>query len=180
VSDPFALLGLEPRFDLDLTAAEVRHRELSRALHPDRHAGSPAEERRQALSKAIEVNDALRVLKDPVRRAEALLQRSGLRLAEEGREPPASPDFLMEMLEIREELGAARGAADLSAIRGIAKRVEARETAVERELATAFSSLSPNSSAGAAIAEPIAKRLGELRYFRRLLSEARALEDEIA
>lgn len=180
MSDPFSLLGLEPRFDLDLAAAEVRHRELSRALHPDRHAGSSAGERRQALSKAIEVNDALRVLKDPVRRAEALLHRSGVRLAEEGGEPPASPDFLMEMLELREELGAARSAANLSAIRGIAKRVETRETAVERELAAAFAILSQDSSGRTVNAEQIARRLGELRYFRRLLSEARALEDEIA
>ncbi|HWA73771.1 MAG TPA: Fe-S protein assembly co-chaperone HscB [Polyangiaceae bacterium] len=180
MSDPFALLGLEPRFDLDLAAAEVRHRELSRALHPDRHAGSSAGERRQALSKAIEVNDALRVLKDPVRRAEALLQRSGVRLADEGREPPASPDFLMEMLELREELSAARAAADLNAIRDIEKRVEVRESAIERELAITFSALSREPSGSATQAEPIGKRLGELRYYRRLLSEARALEDEIA
>lgn len=180
MSDPFAILGLEPRFDLDVAAAEVRHRELSRTLHPDRHAGSPAAERRQALSLAIEVNDALRILKDPVRRAEALLQRSGVRPAEEGREPPASPEFLMDMLELREELSAAQGAADLVKLQSIAKRVAAREAEVERDLSSAFSALAKDSDSPSSQGEQIAKKLGELRYFRRLLSEARAIEDELA
>ena len=34
--DPFATLGAPRRFDLDLTALEKTHRELSRALHPDK------------------------------------------------------------------------------------------------------------------------------------------------
>ncbi len=40
--DPFATLGIEPRFDLDVRAVEARHRELSRTLHPDRYSGAPA------------------------------------------------------------------------------------------------------------------------------------------
>ena len=54
MADPFDTLGLEPRFELDLSALEARQRELSRALHPDRHAGAGAAGRRQALSRAIE------------------------------------------------------------------------------------------------------------------------------
>ncbi len=68
-ADPFDTLGVEPRFDLDLAALERRHRDLSRALHPDRYAGAPAAERRLALGRAIDANEALRVLKDPIRRA---------------------------------------------------------------------------------------------------------------
>jgi molecular chaperone HscB len=180
VSDPFAILGLEPRFDLDLGAAEIRHRELSRTLHPDRHAGKPAAERRQALSLAIEVNDALRVLKDPVRRAEALLERNGVRLSEEGKEPPAAPDFLMDVLELREELSAAQRAADMTKVEAVAKQVEARQSNVERELAQAFATLASAPSPPATEAERIGRKLGELRYFRRLLAEAHAIEDEIA
>ena len=58
--DPFETLGVEPRFDLDLTALEKRHRELSGALHPDRYTGRPASERRMALDRAIKVNEAWR------------------------------------------------------------------------------------------------------------------------
>jgi len=60
--DPFATLGVEPRFDLDLGEVARRHRELSRALHPDKYTGAPAAERRLALSRAIEVKDAFRIV----------------------------------------------------------------------------------------------------------------------
>ena len=72
MQSPFVVLEIEPRFDLDPAALEARHKELSRALHPDRYAGRPASERRLALSKAIEVNEAYRALRDPIKRAEAV------------------------------------------------------------------------------------------------------------
>src|SRR5688572_21024439 len=99
VADPFLILGVEPRFDVALAEVEARHRELSRTLHPDRYVGRPSAERRVALSKAIEVNEALRVLRDPARRAEALLARRGVELPE-GEEAKPSEDFLMDVLEL--------------------------------------------------------------------------------
>ncbi len=112
--DPFATLGVEPRFDLDLAAVEKTHRELSRALHPDRYVSAGASERREALGKAVEVNEAWRILRDPIRRAEALLVARGVTIAE-GSEPQADPEFLMEMLEQREALDEAKQAKDLAA-----------------------------------------------------------------
>src|SRR5690242_15718215 len=114
MSDPFDTLGVEPRFDLDPDKLAERHRDLSRTLHPDRYAGAPAAERRMALGKAIEVNDAYRVLKDPVRRAEALLRRAGVPVGETV-EPKPSQALLMDMMERREELADARRAKDLQA-----------------------------------------------------------------
>ena len=38
--DPFATLGIARAFDVDLAAVEKMHRELSRALHPDRYVGA--------------------------------------------------------------------------------------------------------------------------------------------
>jgi len=178
VSDPFDTLGVTPAFDLDLQAVEARHRELSRALHPDRYAGRAPVERRLALSNAIEVNEALRALKDPVRRAEALLARRGVVLGE-GDLPPAAPAFLMQMLELGEELVAAR--ASLEQIIEIAERLEALEAASLRRLSAAFQELEAGGEFGApspSVLE-IGAQLGELRYYRRLLGEARAIQDEI-
>src|SRR5262245_5679063 len=107
-ADPFDTLGVEPRFDLDLAALEDRHRALSGALHPDRYAGRPAAERRMALDRAIEVNAAWRALRDPVTRAEALFQRAGVEVGELA-EPKPTPDLLVEMMEVREELAEAKG-----------------------------------------------------------------------
>ncbi|HET9956769.1 MAG TPA: Fe-S protein assembly co-chaperone HscB [Polyangiaceae bacterium] len=185
--DPFELLAVEPRFDLDFGAAEARHRELSSALHPDRHVRGSSVERRRALSRAIEVNEALRILKDPVRRAEALLERYGMVASES--EAVASPDFLMEVLELREELAQAQRRHDVAAIQRLVENVRGRESAVEQRLIQAFRSLSAgaleaNTADGGsppigATRERIAKTLGELRFFRRLVGEAHAILDDL-
>jgi len=53
--DPFAILGIPRAYAVDLAAVEKTHRELSRALHPDKFLGAGPSERRAALSKAVEV-----------------------------------------------------------------------------------------------------------------------------
>lgn len=172
MSDPFGTLGVEPRFDLDPDKLAERHRDLSRALHPDRYAGAPAAERRLALGRAIEVNDAYRVLKDPVRRAEALLRRAGVPVGETA-EPKPSQALLMDMMEQREELADARRAKDLQAVHKLAASIRDRERAVLEQLGRALEV----EGAAAAGALP---HLGELRYLRRFLDEVSAIEDDLA
>src|SRR5690348_9119428 len=108
--DPFATLGLPRRYELDMRQLEANYRELQRVLHPDRHAGASASQRRMNLLKAVEVNEAYRALKNDLSRAEVLLALQA------GAQPrtaaPEDPDFLMEMLELREALGEAHAAAD--------------------------------------------------------------------
>lgn len=175
--DPFSTFGIEPRFDVDLPELERRHRELSRVLHPDRHSGKSAGERRQALGRAIEVNDAFRVLRSPSRRAEALLERLGVHVAE-GREPQPDPSFLMDVLERREELAAARRSGRLEAVRRASDWASAERDARLGRLSEAFAALERNPS-DPAHQEQALRRLGELRYFDRFLEEVAAIEDEI-
>ncbi len=168
--DPFATLGIAPSFDADLAAVEKVHRELSAALHPDRYMNATATERRRALAKAVEVNEAWRVVRDPIRRAEALLALRGVAVGED-REPQPDPELLMEMLEQREALAEARAARDLDGVRRLAGSVEARMDETRKALSRGF--------AGGE-GESLVRRLGELRFFRRLLDEASAIEDELA
>lgn len=169
--DPFEALGLEPAFGLDLVALEQRHRDLSRTLHPDRHAASGAAERRLALGRAIEVNEAFRNLKDPVRRAEALLARRGVHSGE-GKEPPASPALLMEVMERREALAEVRISKDQVALARLIDEMVHAEQRVQADLGRQF-------SAPAADSAEILKRVGELRYYRRFLDEARSIADDL-
>jgi molecular chaperone HscB len=169
--DAFEALGLEPAFGLDLVALEQRHRDLSRALHPDRYAASGAAERRLALGRAIEVNEAFRNLKDPVRRAEALLARRGVHSGE-GKEPPASPALLMEVMERREALAEVRISKDQVALARLIDEMVHAEQRVQADLARQFSALAADSA-------EILKRVGELRYYRRFLDEARSIADDL-
>ncbi|MBI4950638.1 MAG: Fe-S protein assembly co-chaperone HscB [Myxococcales bacterium] len=173
--DPFTVLGLEPRFDVDLAAAEVRHRELSRALHPDRYQGKPAAERRMALERAIEVNAAWRALRDPVTRAEALLAAGGVELDERA-EPKASPALLMEMMELQEELAEVRGKRDAVGLRRLGDTLRTRERELCARLAPAFAA----ARGDAARLRALLPAVGELRYLRRFFEAYAAAEEELA
>jgi molecular chaperone HscB len=174
--DPFATLGIQRTFDVDLAAVEKVHRELSRALHPDRYVKAPASERRAALSKAVEVNEAWRVVRDPIRRADALLALGGAPVDERAGNH-ASPEFLMDMREQREALAEAKAAKDLEAVRKMAAGIEKRAKEVERELAAAFAGSSDN---GPTELKALTGKVGELKYYRRFLDEVSAIEDELA
>lgn len=169
MTDPFQILGVEPSFEIDVEALERRHREISKALHPDRYAGRPASERRQALGRAIEVNEAWRTLKDPIRRAEALLRNLGMHV-EEGKEAQPSPEFLMEIMEYREGLSGARRERDPETLSRLVSEIRAREARATEALVVAFRTPSP----------AIHEHLGALRYYRRFLDEAATIEDELA
>ncbi len=110
MDDPFTLLGAPRKYDLDLDVVEKSHRELSRALHPDKFASAGASERKAALDKAADVNEAWRVVRDPIRRAEALFALAGVIVAETNQASTISvpPQFLMQMMEAREDLAEAR------------------------------------------------------------------------
>jgi molecular chaperone HscB len=97
-SDKFATLGFRPSFD-EPEGLDERFRGLSRKLHPDRFARATALERRYSLEQTTRLNEAYKTLKDPVRRAEHLLQLRGIR-----GDPKMSPEFLEQAMDDREKL----------------------------------------------------------------------------
>lgn len=171
MNDPFETLGIEPKFDLDFKAVEARHRELSRALHPDRYAQAPAAERRMALSRAIEVNEAWRAVRDPIKRAEALFHRLGVSHGETA-EPNPSTDLLMEMMEAREELSDAARAKNMEAVHNLYLKMSLREREVLSALGRGFAEAHSSEAA-----RKLIHYLGELRYLRRFLDEVSAIEE---
>lgn len=165
--DPFEVLGLPRTFGVDLRAAEKTHRELSRALHPDKYASAGVSERRDALNKAADVNEAWRIVRDPVRRAEALFQLAGVEVGET-KEPKPDPELLMEVLEKREALADAKAARDVAKVQALEEEIDAREKKIEESLskATAFDAA-------------LVVKLGELRFYRRFLDEASAVLEQL-
>ena len=173
--DPFETLGVEARFDLDVRAVEQRHRDLSKTLHPDRFSGAPAAERRMALGRAIDVNEAWRVVRDPIRRAEALLRRAGVAVGESA-EPAAPPSLLMEMMDVREELAEARQAKALDRVGVLGETMRKREAAAIARLGSDFQAAGGERDK----TSMILPSLGELRYIRRFLDEVAAIEEELS
>lgn len=169
--DPFETFGIEPAFSVDLAALEQRYRDLSRVVHPDKHAGAGAGDRRRALSKAIDVNAAWRILRDPVKRAEAVLATRGV-VIDERSQPKASPALLMDVMEQREELAEAKARGDRGRVSQLATSISARE-------ADAITRLDAGFSAGDLDRDGMLSILGELRYLRRFLDEVRLIEETL-
>jgi molecular chaperone HscB len=157
---------LPAQFDLDPQVIERAFFDRSRELHPDRFASAPAAERVAALSKSRALNDAYQVLKKPVPRAEYLLARAGVTI---GDNEQLDPTFLMEILELREELAEARVAKRTSEIEKLCGVMKQRRKA-------AVDSLTPRFAANDLAA--IKEQLILLRYIDRYLEECDAALDE--
>ena len=113
----FELFGLAPAFAVEGEALERSYREIQSKVHPDRFAHAGDAERRASLQWTTRVNEAYRVLKDPVQRAKHLLELNGVDVAfETNTAMPA--EFLMQQMELRETLEESKDAAALDALRG--------------------------------------------------------------
>ena len=105
----FELLGLPPRFALDPASLERSYRDLQSRVHPDKFAAASEPERRVAMQWAARANEAYRTLRQPVERARYLLALKGFDTEEESNTSMPA-DFLMQQMEWREAVAAARDA----------------------------------------------------------------------
>ncbi|MEX3238022.1 co-chaperone HscB [Serratia quinivorans] len=109
--DYFILFGLPVRYPVDGSLLASRYQDLQRQFHPDRFASQPERERLMALQQAATINEAYQTLKHPLKRAEYMLSLHGFDLGNE-QHTMRDTAFLMEQLELREELDAIERKAD--------------------------------------------------------------------
>jgi len=171
--DHYSLFGLPRGFDLDCSDLEERFRRLQRSVHPDRHAAAGEGQRRIATQRAAMVNDAYATLRSPLRRARYLLELHDVEVETENN-AAMSPEFLMEQLELREEMEEI-GAADdpLRAVAGLIDRIRNDSKSLIDRLAAAFH---VGSESGLQLAR---RHLLELHFYHRLEEEALALEADL-
>jgi len=101
--DYFALFQIEPGFHLDHVALERAYHALLSQFHPDRFAGKAQVEQRVAAQLCADINSGFRVLSNEVARAEYVLKRAGVDLAQAEKEGVGAA-FLMTQIELRERL----------------------------------------------------------------------------
>ena len=73
MNNPFALFDLPVAFQVDAALLNERYLALQKSLHPDNFSAASAQEQRLAIQKSAEINDALRGLKDPIERADSII-----------------------------------------------------------------------------------------------------------
>jgi molecular chaperone HscB len=133
----FELFGLPPAFGLDREALEKAYREIQSRVHPDRFAHAGDAERRASLQWTTRVNEAYRVLKDPVQRAKHILDLHGVDVAFETNTQMPS-DFLLQQLELREELEAAAAKKDDLGLDALRARLRQQKKLLESHIGDAI------------------------------------------
>ncbi len=166
MTNPFAILGLPPRFDLDQADLHRRYVRLSAQNHPDRFPD--ALEQIEASQRSAAINDAYRQLSDPELRANALLTLLGGPDKADDKSLP--PDLLPQMMETLEELERARAQADHAALARLQTWAQTKRTGhlarVGDYLGQAAATSDPQRGD---LLKKVRLELNALRYFERML-----------
>ena len=163
----FELLGLAPAFALETGRLDRSYREIQSKIHPDRFAHAGDAERRASMQWTTQVNEAYRTLKSPVQRAKYLLKLNGVDVAfETNTAMPA--DFLMEQMELRENLEAAR---DVDSLDMLQKNLLNQKQTLEAKIAECIDGRHDYSSASDLVRK--------LMFLERFGEEIAATHDRI-
>ena len=158
----FSTFDLPAAFAVDQTQLASRYRDLQAAVHPDRFVNATDAEKRIAMERAVEVNEAYTALRDPVRRAMHLLSLVNIDGMDE-KNTSMPFDFLAEQIEWREALADAK-----------LKEDEERLEAMAQELTGMLSSLGDTFAAAYmgehfTVATMLARKM---RFVQKLIEEA--------
>jgi len=142
----------------------------SRELHPDFHQLASASEQRASLELTSVLNEAFATLRDPFKRAEALLALEGGPTAAQHKE--MSPVFLEEMLELRMHIEELREGGDPAALSAMERELQQRRSRIIEDIAGRFAQVEM-------LAVSDAKRRGLFVEVRQLLNAAKYIQGQL-
>ena len=99
----FQLFNLPVSLNLDKAQLSRAYQTLQQLTHPDKFASGSDQEKRIALQKNAQVNDAYSTLKHPLSRAQHILALRGIVIDGE-QHTMQDTAFLMQQMELREAL----------------------------------------------------------------------------
>ncbi len=166
----FELFGLPSQFQLDGSLLSYKFRELQKRFHPDNFATASERDRLMSVQKAAQINDAYQVLKHPISRAEYILAEQGMEIRGE-QQTMQDPMFLMEQMELREELEDIADSSDPESAlfdfdSKVSKMYKQHLASVEQEL---------NDGLWAEAAD----RVRKLKFIAKLKNEIELVEDKL-
>ena len=166
----YDFFDLEHKLDLDLQDLEKRFYALSRRWHPDVFSRRSAAEKQESLEATAVLNDAYRTLRDPMTRAEYLLQEQGFETGEQ-KSTDVPPELLEEVFELNmalEELKAGDSDA-LPQLEHARAKFTAMRDGVDKDLQSQFAEYDRNNE-HAALGR-IRALLNRRKYIRNLVGE---------
>ncbi len=170
----FELFGLDSSYVVDNAQLSARYRELQRVVHPDRFAGASEQEQRLSMQSSTLINQAYETLRDPVLRGHYLLGLHGIEVEHHAHQQQHDPAFLMEQMELREELADARSQPDpYTAISNIMTGISKRINTLIGQLAIC---LEEGEEANFATAQAL---LTKMQFLKKLQQDAERIEAEL-
>lgn len=169
--DYFSLLGVPRRLDLDQAYLRDRYYQRCAELHPDRRPVADGVTRGTATLQSAEINQAYRVLRDPVTRARYWLDlRGGSRRGQTTVIPKAIADTCLATHEFLHRIDAGEAAA--TALLGVEQsRLATLRNQLVLSLETQFVLWNDRSADSSQLAEQLRESLLELGYLDKLLKE---------
>ena len=169
----FELFGLPVGYIIDKNQLAERYRELQRVVHPDRFANATEQERRLSMQGAVRINEAYQTLKDPIERARYMLSLNGIEMDAQ-QETTRDSAFLMEQLELREELEASRGKPDpYAAVADLMAEINRRISNMVGQMAVRFETPTPEQL------EAAREILRKMQFLQKFRHDAETLEAEL-
>jgi molecular chaperone HscB len=133
-ADYFVLFDLPRKLRIETAELEQKFLQLNWKLHPDNFVNATEQERELSLQRSSEVNDAYRILREPVARVEYLLELEGARKEGEHKQQ-APPELLEEVFELNESLDELREAKESGADLAVLKaRLESAQKNFQEKL----------------------------------------------
>lgn len=167
--DYFTLFGLPAGYEIDTQALAARFQDLQRQYHPDKFASGTQAEQLAAVQHSATINQAWQTLRNPLSRAEYLLSRHGFDLSSE-QHTVRDTAFLMEQLELREELNEIEQAKDEARLERFIKRVKGMFDTRHQQMVDQL-----NNETWDVAADSVRK----LRFLDKLRSSAEQLEEKL-
>lgn len=124
MNNPFALFDLPVAFQVDSALLNERYLALQKSLHPDNFSATSAQEQRLAIQKSAEINDALRILKDPITRADSIIAINTGETENPEEKSNKDIDFLMQQMEWRETLENIENRKDTDELTAFTKEID--------------------------------------------------------
>ena len=170
MNNPFALFDLPVAFQVDSALLNERYLALQKSLHPDNFSAASAQEQRLAIQKSAEINDALRILKDPITRADSIIALNTGKTENPEEKSNKDIDFLMQQMEWREILENIENRKDTDELTAFTQEINQIRHAILSELSTALDAQQWD------IARAITDKL---RFIKKLQAEIERVEETL-
>ena len=170
MNNPFALFDLPVAFQVDSALLNERYLALQKSLHPDNFSAASAQEQRLAIQKSAEINDALRILKDPITRADSIIAINTGETENPEEKSNNDIDVLRQQMEWRETLENIEKRKDTDELTAFTQEINQIRHAILSKLSTALDAQQWD------IARAI---IDKLRFIKKLQAEIERVEETL-